>query len=174
MTLAHSKFFLDVVVVDASGVNRSNMRYDLDYADWAALNTAVGAGAITQIITDLNAVTDGLVLSYRVGEAFAEDTETHGAAGSEVENVALITALIDGESNKYATLRIPAPNDGIFLASFGAGRNVVDPADSNLQTYLEHFSSDGECLVSDGEKIADPVVSGNTAGKRIHRASRKG
>ena len=85
MALVHDKFFLDITLVDASGENKSTMRLDLNYADWAALNTAIGAGDITQILTDLDAVTNAVVLSYRVGEAFIEDTVKNAPAGVEVE-----------------------------------------------------------------------------------------
>lgn len=173
MALAHNAFFLNLTLADAAG-NRSSLRLELDYADWAALNTGVGGGDIDAIITSLNAVTNATIVAYTVGEQFAEDTTQYGAAGSEVENVALITALIDGTVDEYVNLRVPAPVDDIFVATQGENRNVVDVNDVNIQGWLEHFSADGHVLISDGEQIADPAVNGNWKGKRIHRGSRKG
>lgn len=173
MNLVHDKFFLNVTLVDASGINKATLRYDLNYADWAALNTGIGAGDITQLLADINGVTDGLISGYSVGESFVEDTDVVGAAGSEVENNALVTCRIDGQLNKYATLRIPAPSDGIFLSATGPNRNRIDVADAALVAYLANFQTGNLCLVSDGEQI-DTVNAQNVDGKRIHRGSRKG
>lgn len=173
MTLVHDKFVLNIQLADQAG-NPASLKLDLNYADWAALNTAVGAGDIAQILTDLDAVLTAAIVGYTVGEKFVDDTTKYGTGGSEVENLALLTCGIDGEIGKYATLRIPSPGDGVFEASTGPGRNIVDTTYTPLLTWLEHFSADGECLVSDGEQISDPAVAGNFKGKRIHRASRKG
>jgi hypothetical protein len=134
----------------------------------------VGAGDIAQILTDLDGVTDGTVTAYNVGQAFIEDASPYGIPGSEVENIALVTAQIAGALDKYASLRIPAPRDGVFLAMQGEKRNVVDTTFVPFQTYMANFGPVGHVLVSDGERIADPAVAGNVKGKRIHRGSRKG
>lgn len=173
MGLVHDSFFLNISLVDAAG-NKSSMRHNLDYADWAAFNTAIAAGAASTFIADLAAITNATVVGYSVGESFVEDTDLYGAAGSEVENVALLTCAIDGELNKYTTLRVPAPVDGLFLGVQGDNRNIIDVADADLLTYLGYFVPGGMILVSDGESIADPTTAGNFKGKRIHRGSRKG
>jgi hypothetical protein len=173
MSLVHDKFFLNVTITDASGVNKSTLRYDLNYADWAALNTGIGAGDITGFLANINAVTDGLITGYSVGESFVEDTDVVGAAGSEIENVALVSCQIDGIVNKFATLRIPAPTDTLFLSATGSGRNVIDVADAALVAYLANFQAAGLCLLSDGEQIETVSVQ-TVKGKRIHRGSRKG
>lgn len=173
MGLVHDKFYLNVSLVDAAG-NKAASRFDLDYADWAAFNTAIAAGAATSFLADLAAITNATIVGYSVGESFVEDTNLYGAAGSEVENIAMLTCAIDGELNKYTTLRVPAPVDGLFLGTQGDNRNIVDVADADLLTYLNYFISGGMVLVSDGESIADPTTAGNFKGKRIHRGSRKG
>lgn len=173
MSLVTSGTFLNVVLADAAG-NKSNLRIALGYADLAALSAAVTAGDIDGFLTDLNAVTDARVVSYAYGEGYGEDADFFGAADSEVEALALITSLIDGEPTKSHNLRIPAPADGIFLGVQGANRNIIDVADADLQAYLANFAAAGIALVSDGEQIADPTVAGNFKGKRIHRASTKG
>lgn len=173
MALVSNGFFMNVSIVDAAG-NKAALKYDLDMANWAALNTAVGDGTIDGIIADLDAVTQGTVVGYTLGEGFVEDTLSYGSAGSEVENIALISAQIDGAIDKYASLRIPAPVDGIFLGTTGENRNRVDVQDTALVDYLTNFGTTGKIKVSDGEKIADPTAAGNVTGKRIHRGSRKG
>lgn len=172
MALVSKGTFLNVVLADAAG-NKSTLNYKLDFADLDALNT--GATTITDILAALNAVTDAQVVSYNMGEAFAEDASFYGAAGSEVENVALITAKVDGATpGKSVSLRVPAPNDGVFLGTTGENRNILDTADAAMRTYLALFTADGHIEVSDGESIEDPTAAGTWKGKRIHRGSRNG
>jgi len=173
MAFVTDRTFLNIAMVDAAG-NKASYNFELSYADLTALQVADLAGAIDQIITDLVAITGAQVLSYSFGEKIVEDTAQYGAAGSEVENVALINAKIDGVTGKAVLLRLPAPVDGVFLGATGPDRNIVDTGDVALQTFLAHFGTAGEVLVSDGESIADPAVAGNFKGKRIHRASTRG
>jgi hypothetical protein len=169
MALASTGYFANVVVVDSGG-NKSTLRYKLTEA-------AVPADAIADaatLVAALNGVTDGVVLSYTVGEGFEEDATFFAAEGVNIENVALITAKVDNAELKYANLKIPAPNVGIFIAATGPNSNVVDPADATLQTYLTQFATGGIAYVSDGEALESPGTAGNVKGKRIHRGSRKG
>lgn len=168
MALASKGYFVNVTVVDSGG-NKGTLRY--------ALTAATIADAVTDaatIISTLNAVTDGVVIGYSVGEAFEEDTNFFAATGVHIENVALISAKIDDPEIKYASLRIPAPVDGIFLAASGPNYNKVDPADAALVAYLQNFETAGIATVSDGEVLESPGTAGNVTGKRIHRGSRKG
>ena len=168
MALVSTGFYANLVVVDAAG-NKSTLRHKLLSADIA---TAVTDAAT--IVTALNGVTDGVIVSYTVGQGYEEDAAFFAAAGVEIENVALITAKIDDAELKYANLKIPAPNVGIFLAATGPNANVVDAADAALQTYLTMFQT-GEILsISDGETLESVGTAGNVKGKRIHRGSRKG
>lgn len=173
MAIVSKGTFLNIKLADAAG-NPANVRLNLTYADLAALSTGVTGGAIADIINDLDALTNARIVSYSYGEAFGEDADFYGAAGSEVENVALLTCKIDGEVDKSVSLRVPAPIDAMFEDTQGSGRNIVDTANALVQTWLNTFASGGEATVSDGELVADPTVSGNFKGKRIHRASRKG
>jgi hypothetical protein len=172
MALVSKGTYLNVTLADAAG-NKSTLRYALDFADLAALNT--GAASIATILAALDAVTDANVIAYNMGEDFAEDAVFYGTPGSEVENVALITARVDGSTPaKFTTLRVPAPNDGVFLGTTGENRNIVDTADAAIRTYLGLFTSTGHVTVSDGERIEDPTAAGTWKGKRIHRGSRNG
>lgn len=173
MALVSKGTFLNVVLADEAG-NKSTMQYALTYTTLALLSTGVTAGDITAVLTALNAVTDARVVSYSLGQAFAEDADFYGASGSEVENVALISAKVDSATpGKVVSMRIPAPVIGIFEAAQGEGKNIVDVSDADLQTYLTLFDS-GVITISDGEHIEDPTTVGNFKGKRIHRASRNG
>lgn len=167
MALVSQGFSLSVTLSDQGG-NKSTLKYDLVAADFA---TAVTAAAT--VIAALDAVTDAAIVAYSLAERFEEDTSAFGLG--EVENVASIVARIDAAEQKYATIRIPAPVDGIFQAASGPLYNVVDPADVALVAYLDIWDSTGGVAnLSDGEKLVDPGTAGNVTGKRIHRGSRRG
>jgi hypothetical protein len=168
MAIQSVGWFGSVKLLDEEG-SVSNLEYDLDVAD-----ATEAAAAMAQIVTDLNAITDALVDGYRWGQKFAEDTRVY-PDGVEVEKRALITAVINGSfPAKYVNLIVPAPSDGIFLASTGPNSKVVDPNDTALRTYLAHFGPTGDAFVSDGERIQDPTSAGAFTGKKSHRGSRNG
>lgn len=179
MALVQEKVILSIVLVDAAG-NKSNMLLELQYADLAALNTGhttndeiFGVGGIVPL---LEAVTQATVLSVTMAVKYGENSAFYGAAGSEVENVALITAQVAGVPGKKVNLRIPAPEDGIFLDTSGENRNIVDTADADAIAWLALFevAATPGFDISDGENIADSATAGNWKGKRIHRGSRVG
>lgn len=168
MALASTGYFATVTCVDSGG-NKSTLTYRLSAATIADALTDAAT-----IITRLNAVTDAVILSYRVGEQFEEDSAYYAAAGVQIEDRASLSCVIDAGELKYATLLIPSPTIGIFVASTGPNSNVVDPADTDLVTYLTTFATGGIATLSDGETLLSPGTAGNVTGKRIHRGSRKG
>lgn len=174
MALVQDKVFFDVTLADYGG-NKATLRYVINKTDLADLAADVaeltGAGGL---LADLEAVTDAKVVSYRMGVSFAEDGSPYAAQGVEIEKLAEISAKIDGEPDKWTTLRIPAPVEGIFGAGPGESANLVDPADADLVAYLANFETGALCTTSDGESLADSGTVGNFKGKRIHRGSRKG
>jgi len=153
-----------------SGDNESVLRFGVDPTsgdtDFTANLAALGA-----LVTDLMAVTNANVASY--GLTWEVPNTDSAAAGSEIEAIGLISSRIDAEEEKWTNLRIPAPVDGIFVATSGPSRNVVDPSDADLGSYLENFETGGVFTVSDGETLLEAGVA-NTKGKRIHRGSRNG
>jgi hypothetical protein len=166
MSLVSQGFLLTVTLSDTGG-NKSILKYKLQAADFATATTDAGT-----ILTALAAVTDALLLAYHLSEVFEEDSALYGSG--EVENVASMSARIDAAEVKYATVRIPAPSDGIFQAASGPLYNVVDPGDTDLVAYLNVFVDTAEAYLSDGENLLSPGTAGNVTGKRIHRKSRKG
>lgn len=176
MALVQDKVFIDITLIDAGG-NKSTISLETDLADMAALNTEhttndsiIGAGGI---VPDLEAITDATVLSVRMGVGYRETTSLYGAAGSEVERKAVISAKKTGTQER-AIVNIPAPNVGIFLTNQGEDRNTIDGTDAALQAYLENWETTGYLLLSDGETLDDVTVAGNVKGKQVHRGSRKG
>ena len=171
MALVSAGFFLTVTLADAGG-NKSTLQYDLqsDTLGDAATDAAT-------ILAELAPITDAVVVSYRIGEKFSEDTTFYAVTGVEIENIASVVARIDAAQEKFATLKIPAPNVGIFQAANGSGYNQVDGGDADLIAYLNLFqtgANGGVANVSDGENLVSPGTAGNVRGKRIHRKSRKG
>jgi len=166
MALVSSGFLLTVRLVDQGG-NKSTLRFNLSSADAATAATDASA-----VLAALAAVTDAAIQSYSLAEQFDDATVNSGSG--EVENMASIVARIDDAEVKYATIKIPAPVDGIFQAASGELYNVVDPADVALVAYLQLWQTGNEATLSDGETLLSPGTAGNVVGKRIHRASRKG
>ncbi len=124
------------------------------------------------LITALNAITDGLIWKASIMIGQSEDTSDKGAAGSEVENLASLVCVL-ATLGKTAVVQIPAPVIGVFMGTDGKPKNVVDPNDADLLTFIAEFqTTGGNFVLSDGEFIndTDPIDSG----KRIHRKSRKG
>lgn len=163
MALTSVGFFLSVQLVDG-GDNTSVLRYELTAADYA---TAVTDTAI--ILAALQAITDAVVRKYSINHVYGEAAFSFPAATVQVENKASITVLLEGNDNKKANIKIPAPVIGLFVDATGGGSNVVDLSDADLVTYFTLFTTGNECLLSDGE-VADSMVSG----KRIHAKSNFG
>jgi len=171
MALASTGFEATVNILDNGG-NKATLRYKLT-AETAA-DAATDAAAI---VAALAAITDGLISGYNVSEVFEEAAPSLPSSGVQIEDIALVTAQIataDPVVLKWANVKIPTPVAGIFLASSGPLADEVDPADTDLRTYLAIYESGGEATISDGEHLKDVTVSGNVKGHRVHRASRKG
>jgi len=180
MALARIGFQGNIKMVDGGG-NVSYFRPALEGADAATALTNLQA-----IIAALDPMTDALIAGYSVSDVWAEDTEVYGAVSSEVENIAEVVCRLDAVEAKYHTFRVPAPVLPLFQGTVGPDANKVNIANANLVAFVELFTNktgyqvpgaDAIATVSDGEKIKPnnttdtPVIE---AGKRIHRASRKG
>lgn len=179
MALVSQGFQASIKLVDAGG-NETVLRPDVEGATFATALSNTQA-----IVTALDALTDALISGYSVTEKYAEDTSQYGAAGSEVENIAQIVTPLE-TAGKYATFKVPAPVDALFVATTGPDRNKVNTSYAALLTYLGLFTdktgygtpgADAIALVSDGEKVKPDNTNDRPyveSGKRIHRASRNG
>ncbi len=163
MALAHVWFELTVSLAD-NGANVTTKRYRLRSADAAAAVTDSAA-----IIAALDAITNSIIVGYRINDVFHEGTIVYPAAGIENEDKASITVLLDTGGGKKANIKIPAPVIGIFNDTEGAGAKVVDVLDTALVTYANLFKSGGECYISDGEDLNKMM-----SGKRISAYSLHG
>lgn len=163
MALTEQGWFLFVTLRDNGG-NDTTKTYQLAAADALEADTAAAA-----VISALNAVTDAVIVSYGYYAKMVEDAFAYPGEGVQIENLAQLNFTLVDRPNVTITHTIPAPNIGIFVASSGAGANIVDTGDSALVAYRDLFRTGGNVLISDGE-VADSLVSG----KRIHRKSRRG
>ncbi len=172
MAFVTKGLFFRVKVADLTGAI-STLRFQINtgHPDLTNLVTLAGANGQTtldDVITKLNAVTKGKVVGYSMGEEFADDGTAFGTGDND--DKAVCTADIDGIVGKTATFKIPAPEDAIFINDAAAGplAETLDAADAALLAYAKMFqatettvTSEGACLISDGEQLADnPVVRG--------------
>jgi hypothetical protein len=99
--------------------------------------------------------------------------------------VATLSALIDTSGStgsgeiKYATMRIIAPIDALFVGAAGTGDawNLVNNTYAAAITYLNNFTYSALLpygAVSDLEPIASPSSATNWHGRRGHTSSTKG
>jgi hypothetical protein len=163
MSLAHVWYELTVTLAD-NGANVVTKRYRLQSADMT--EAVVDSAAV---IAALDAITNAVVVGYRINDVFHEGSLVYPDEGIENENKASITILLTAGGGKKANIKIPAPVIGIFNDATGAGANVVDTSDAALITYLECFGTASEAFISDGE-FYDSVQSG----KRISAKSLNG
>lgn len=154
---------LSVEIVDNSG-KPTTKRYELQSTDAATAATDSAA-----IMAALNAVSQGVIKSYTIGQSFVENALVLPASGVENENQALLSIRLASDPTKYARHAIPAADPAIFVATSGSGANQVDPGNAALNAYVELFTTTNEAYISDGE-LAD--VSLDFSGKRRHVASR--
>lgn len=158
------KWELVVSIADNSGktVNRTYNISSEIAEDYDAFITLVD-----DLVTKLNAMTSGLITSYRATGVYIEDTITLPASGVENENQAFFSGKIQGDPTDSATQSIPAADPAIFVATSGPGANVVDMADAAVVAWIGLFDGAPGWTISDGETWLTPTV----AGKRRHSKS---
>lgn len=154
-----------VINMQDNGGDETMKRFELNAADSAAATVVQ-----TALLAAWNNVTDLKVVSYYTYQEEVSDVEALPASGVERENVALLQFQIRDKPNKGATVAIPGPKPGIFIATSGAGAEQIDTADAAVIAFRDLFISDPPSVfLSDGEEAG--ILIG---GKRIHRANSKG
>lgn len=124
------------------------------------------------LLAEVEPLTDAKVVAS-VTIQLVQNPEVGAQAGSEVENCAALSCVLDTDATHttpYHTLDIPAPKIGLFLASSGPNKNVIDTTDADILAFIAQFAATtGVAVVSDNQTIASLA-----AGKRVHKRSRKG
>jgi len=171
MALTAIAWELTLGLVDRGGkvVNRT---FSLTATDTAGDAAAVFTDVAT-IITNMVAVTELKIKSYRVTKVFAEDALTlPTSAEAEAEQQLHISALIIGDPTKSGTYDIPGPKQALFQSASGPGADLPNFSVTALDNFIEMFNSAGSDLakLSDGESWDT-----NTAkGKKTHKHSTNG
>jgi len=165
MALTSLGFLATVTLIDNQS-DKSTLRYVFgsNVATFADATTAM-----TTLLTALGAVTKAGIVGYNLAEVF-EDSAATGAG--ELSDIAVVSARIAGTPVKWGTLKIPAPEEGIFVEASGPMNKQVDPSDADLVTYLSQFEASAPFTTSDGERLMDMGTPANLKGWRITRASR--
>lgn len=171
MALTAIDWELVVGLVDRGGkvVNRVFHLTATDTAgDAAAVLTDVGT-----ILTNIAAVTELKIKSYRVSKVYSEAALTlPTSAEAEAEQQLHISALIVGDPTKSGTYDIPGPKQALFQSASGPGADLPNFSVTALDNFIEMFNSGGSDLatLSDGESWDT-----NTAkGKKTHKHSTNG
>jgi len=164
MALASGGWWVYVTVAD-HGDNRSTLSYQCDPV--LVVDGITAQAAAAAIVADLDALTNSIIVGYRVEEVYYNDSIALPADGIENENKASITYSIDG-TNKKGNFKIPAPISTLFGTTGGAA-NQVNTALAALQSYADNFRTAGEFVISDGEKLDVVLV-----GKRISAKNNNG
>jgi len=132
----------------------------------------LAVAALGAIRTAVNAITAAQIYFSRV---YANVTESAVIPVSEdarvyVNAVVSVHIGVTGEVPKYATIRVPAPVDGLFLGDEGSGEDedIIDVTDAGLQAYVAALEANA--LVSDGETINLTLgTQGIHRGRRVSR-----
>lgn len=161
------------------GGNKFQMRWYSTGVDPLLANDLMGNWApALEALTQCKILETGWV--YRMVEADQTPASTDG----EGEKKAMISVKLVTETppnpgqTKVSQILIPAPVESLFLATAGAGANIVDVTNADLQEFLYQFTEGLGVLpsltLSDFQLADDATVEGNVAGKRVTRKSNKG
>lgn len=154
--VAANPAFVATIQLVATNSKSTPVRLPLTATDYADAVTAV-----TAFLTDLSGVSAGVVKSYTItGTAVEDSLSLPTDQDAEFGEAAAITGTMEGNPLKTWNIKIPFPKIGIFVATSGLNRDIVDITDSALTAYIANFTSVGDvATVSDGEFV-DSILSG--------------
>lgn len=139
------------------GKDDSTQTVNLDFTATTYANVVTDCALV---ITAYSGVSGGVIKGYNIREEFIEDAYVRPSnEDSEGGEHAYVTVGIDGNPFKKATIGIPFPLIGLFLATFGENRNNIDISDTAIGILVNKYASSGQLYISDGE-IADSPLSG--------------
>jgi hypothetical protein len=151
------------------GQNGKEVKRFFDLGDFtegtAAADYAAAEAAIGQITAALAAITDAALRRVTLTAVQFEDLVTPG--GGDVFENALLNLYLDAAGEKVTQHYVPAPVIGVFLATDGKNRDVIDTGDVDLVQYVQQLSQ--HAFVSDGEQVDVTVNDGIESGVRSVR-----
>lgn len=165
MALSGLNFGMIVSYMDnGSNVVTREYMMDPDIIDYE-----IAAAAAAAMIPKVVAVTDAVIVKYRVFQEFEESAVVIPASGVQVENTASITVQLAKPGNQKGNISIPAPKPAMFVQLTGPQANVVNTGWAALVTFTDSFLIAGNFTLSDGDEITRMLN-----GKRVHKKSNKG
>lgn len=117
--------------------------------DYAAVQSAAN-----QILGALDTISDGVVSESTITALHSQSSVIPADADTTDELVISVFINATGETPKYATIRVPAPVDGVWEAN-----NVtLDKTNADVIQYVQQVGQ--HSVISDGESINLAVGSG--------------
>jgi len=146
-----SGYFASVSLTDTQG-DVSTLKFELTSADF----TAAQADTAT-IVAAVNGVTAATISSISISYVRDEDAFAF-PVGADNGVRARMTFQLAGSIEK-ATLDIPSPDEGIWVAASGPNNNIVDTVDAAVVAYVSLFQAGEQAFLSDGE-VSDFLLRG--------------
>lgn len=156
MALAHAFYRVNVNFMETSG-KTVNRLYKLNPA--TVTTDAGAASAATDLVADLAPLTDAVISGYQIENVFL-DSAAEPPAAAENSNQALITAKLTGKPNQSGDISIPAAADAIFVSPTGAGHDIVNVTQEDVDAFLTNLAPGGTVVISDGDTIVLATASG--------------
>ena len=157
-----------LATISLKGANGKVVKRYLDLGDFTSGSGggdyALAETAVNQIAGALAAVTDATIASVTLTGTVSESTAA--GAGDVFEN-AMLNLFLDAAGEKKTQWYVPAPSIGVFLATEGKNRDVVDTADADIIQLVQQLSQ--HAFVSDGEQVDTTVNNGIENGVRVVR-----
>lgn len=165
MAIVTQGWELSISLVD-NGANTTTLSWQANTAVVTDLATAQAAR--DALVTDLDAISNSVIVGTRLTEVQYNDAVAYPAAGVENEDKASISYLIQ-DTNKKGNLQVPAPVIGAFVHTTGPSANIVNIAAGVVTNYCDNFRTTGGWYVSDGESLQTVLK-----GKRISAKNNNG
>jgi len=164
MTIVDAGWFATYELIDGSA-NLTSHTVELIATDYDSAEASAAAHA-----TVLLAVTGSLMAGYDIRHKLTENSLSALPAVTVTNsNQAVISASIQDQPLKRATVSIPAAKIGVFAGATGTLANVVNVAATIVTDYLASFTAAGNVYVSDHEHL-DPIY--NAKGERVTKYRR--
>lgn len=166
MALVESGWQLSVDLIDGLGKLTSQTRR------LRATDAEEAATSAAAYIASLLAVTDCLIVSYRIEQLFTENALGALPAVTVLNsNQAVISAAILDQPTKFASTAIPGAKITVFNGTSGKNAAIVNVNATIVTNFLTEFTEAGSVYISDGESY-DPVF--NASGERVTKYRRLG
>jgi len=166
--------FYGQIGIRGSNARTTTITYDLGVLSGADAGAEylLAVAALNAISGALDDITAGIIYFTRVYANVQESALVPTSEDARIYVNAVIACHIgaSGEVAKYATVRVPAPVDALFVGDEGDGESedVVDVTNANLQAYIDALEANA--LVSDGETINTALgTNGMYRGRRVSK-----